>query len=343
MTWASRRWVRVSIGLVITICFLRMALHGLDLSRIRASIEQIRWSVLVIAAIFFTGGYAVRTVRWWWMLRACNAATELRACVWPLVVGVAVNNVVPFRAGDVYRIMAFRQRLRAPVAQLIGTLLMERTLDLIVLLGFFLVGVAFLAHTENSAAYTRTALVVVAAIVLAWTLALVSAKRIKFLFTRLCHHKVLASRGWASAAEDRICQLFDSLEVIRKPSRALGLLAVSVVVWSCEGSVFEIVAYGLSYHGNAYGPWFAFASGTLSTLIPSTPGYLGTFDFFAMSGLLEFEASRGLAVAFAFIVHAVLWLPITVVGITYVVLAAPTTASPQANSSALMGSQDESA
>jgi len=69
--------------------------------------------------------------------------------VWPLLVGVAVNNVVPFRAGDVYRILAFRRQLIAPVVQLIGTLVIDRILDLTVLLGFFIVGVVGLNHSKN--------------------------------------------------------------------------------------------------------------------------------------------------------------------------------------------------
>jgi hypothetical protein len=39
--------------------------------------------------------------------------------------------------------------------------------------------------------------------------------------------------------------------------------------------------------------------GTLSTMIPSSPGYLGTFDFFKAQGLSAHDASPPLAVAFA--------------------------------------------
>lgn len=341
MRLASRRWVRVATGSIITICFLFMVLRGLDIGRVRGSIAQIRWSVLASAVMFLAAGYAVRTVRWWWMLRACNADIEWRACVWPLFAGVAVNNVVPFRAGDVYRIMAFRRQLRAPVIQLIGTLLIERILDLTVLLGFFLVGVACLKRSENSVVYTRTALVFAVAIVLAWSLPLVAGRRLEALFRRWCHHSVLTNRGWANVAEERIRQLFEALNIIRKPGRVVALLAVSLVIWGCEGAIFEIVARGLSYHEDIYGPWFAFASGTLSTLIPSSPGYVGTFDFFAMSGLMEFGATAAQAAAFAFVVHVVLWLPITVAGMTYVVLAAPKPEPIRANASTLVGSEKE--
>jgi len=142
-------------------------------------------------------------------------------------------------------------------------------------------------------------------------------------------------------AEERTRQLFDALNVIRKPSRALGLLAVSAVAWGFEGAIFDLVARGLSYREDMYGPWFAFASGTLSTLIPSSPGYVGTFDFFTMSALMQFGATRALAAAFAFIVHAVLWLPITVVGLTYVLFATSTSASFRASASTLVPTEKE--
>lgn len=314
----------MAIGLIITIFFLGMALRGLDLTRVRGSIEQVRSSVLVSGVMLLATGYGLRAVRWWWMLRASNADIELRACVWPLLAGVAINNVVPFRAGDVYRVLAFRRQLLAPVVQLIGTLIVERILDLTVLLGVFLVGVVGLKHSEHSAAYTRTAIIVIVITVIAWTLTLLVGRRVETLLRRWCQHRLLATRGLAVAAEGRIQQLFEALHVIRRPGRLLTLLAMTAVIWGCEGGIFEIVAQGLSYDGRVYGPWFAFASGTLSTLIPSSPGYVGTFDFFAMSGLVEFGAPVALAAAFAFLVHAVLWFPITAAGMTYILVVSKT-------------------
>ena len=62
------------------------------------------------------------------------------------------------------------------------------------------------------------------------------------------------------------------------------------------------------------------ATGTLATLLPSTPGYVGTFDYFAMLGLTAFGAARDVATAFALSVHAVLWAPTTIVGLVLLVL-----------------------
>jgi hypothetical protein len=54
--------------------------------------------------------------------------------------------------------------------------------------------------------------------------------------------------------------------------------------------------------------------GTLATLLPSTPGYVGTFDYFTLMGLNLYGAERNLAAVFAVVVHILLWLPVTLAG-----------------------------
>jgi uncharacterized membrane protein YbhN (UPF0104 family) len=201
-----------------------------------------------------------------------------------------------------------------------ATLLIERILDATVLLAFLVAGFTALRVAGRSAVYTRTALIVGAGITLAWAILLLFGDRIEKLLRRACHHRIMVSRGLSEIAESHIHQLFGALTVVRTPSRALGLLLMSTAVWSLEGAVFQTVAYGLSYQGPRYGPWFAFTAATLSTLIPSSPGYVGTFDFFAMSGLIAYGASRSLSAAFAFLSHAILWFPLTAAGLLYVLL-----------------------
>ena len=63
------------------------------------------------------------------------------------------------------------------------------------------------------------------------------------------------------------------------------------------------------------GPWFSLAAGTLATAIPSAPGHVGTFDWFAAQGLEAYGASAEVAIAFALTVHAVLWVSSTAAGL----------------------------
>jgi len=112
------------------------------------------------------------------------------------------------------------------------------------------------------------------------------------------------------------------LLVVSPVGRALTLLAATVVAWGLEGSAYACVAWSLSADGSAFAPWFALATGTLATMIPSSPGYVGTFDYFAVQGLTAFGANHVVALTFALLVHLLLWLPVTIVGALF--LVAPT-------------------
>jgi uncharacterized membrane protein YbhN (UPF0104 family) len=61
-------------------------------------------------------------------------------------------------------------------------------------------------------------------------------------------------------------------------------------------------------------PWLSLGAATLATLLPSSPGYVGTFDYFATLGFTAYGASAALATAVALLTHVLLWLPVTVAG-----------------------------
>ena len=57
------------------------------------------------------------------------------------------------------------------------------------------------------------------------------------------------------------------------------------------------------------------AIANLTTLVPSGPGYVGTFEagvLLAVNGALGI--SRGLALSYAVLLHVLLWLPVTIWG-----------------------------
>lgn len=63
------------------------------------------------------------------------------------------------------------------------------------------------------------------------------------------------------------------------------------------------------------GAWLAMPIGSLSTIIPSAPGSLGTFDYFVMEAMKLDGNSINAAASYAFVVHLVLWIPSTIAGV----------------------------
>jgi hypothetical protein len=314
------RWARPAIGLLVTATFVGLLLRNVDLRGLATAFANLSARYLLLAVAFLAAGYAVRILRWWLMLRALERGLPLSACVWPFLTSVAVNNTLPFRAGDALRVFGFRRQLRSPPLRVLGTLVVERLLDLLVLLAFFFLGLLGLPP----GAFPDTLIMVCAWLAggsLCAVLTLILAgPSLHGIVRFVADRPGFNARGWSDAIHRRGTALVEALNVLRAPAQLVTLLGLSIVTWAFEGAVFAVVALAIDTGAAQRGPWFALATSTLATLLPSSPGYVGTFDYFAVLGLTAYGAAREAAVAFALTVHAVLWVPLTASGLLYLLL-----------------------
>jgi hypothetical protein len=314
-----RPTLRTVAGLFVAAAFLWLAFGRVDWSAIAAVLAQATPSLLALGLLSLAGGFFVRIVRWWTMLRALEPGLPLRACVRPFLLSLAVNNTMPLRAGDVVRAVGFREALRSPVMRVVGTLLIERVLDLFVLVALFFVGLLAVPPGKVPPAFVTTAAVLGAGALAGLLVLVFSPRLIRWLVDRVAATPLLAERAWTPRLREAVHRLVDTFALIRSPTRAVQLLSLSLLAWLLEGAMYACVAWALHVGGAAIAPWFAAATGTLATLIPSSPGYVGTFDYFAILGLTAFGARRAAATAFAMAVHLMLWLPVTLVGAAFLI------------------------
>jgi uncharacterized protein (TIRG00374 family) len=305
---------------VITAAFLWFLIHGIDFDALSHTFAKLSITLLALALACLIAGYTVRIIRWWWMLRALEPSLPIKACVWPFLTSIAVNNVMPFRAGDALRVFGFRLQLCSPAVRILGTLVIERILDLVTLLGFFFLGLIGLPSGAFPARFVIGATWLAGFSIAAVLLLILLAPWLGRMLQPIATHWFFANRNLSAAIATHWGHFVDALSLVRSPSRLLLLLGLSVLTWIFEGAVFATVAGAVHAHGGLFGPWFSLGTGTLATLIPSSPGYVGTFDYFAAQGLEAYGAAPAASVVFALTVHAVLWVPLTTAGLTYLTL-----------------------
>jgi uncharacterized membrane protein YbhN (UPF0104 family) len=124
--------------------------------------------------------------------------------------------------------------------------------------------------------------------------------------------------------------LFESFaRVVRpfsRPTRLLlgrvgaGLLALTLGVWVLEGCVVYIVSRSLDVRLGLPGAVFVIVLASFFALLPSAPGYVGTFDAAIVFGLAALSVAGGAAVSIALLLRFVLFVPITVVGLALLVV-----------------------
>lgn len=309
------RIVKFAIGLIVSLAFTWLVVRDLDLQAFWAAMADASMLWISIATAFFFAGYACRVQRWRLMLSDSNPTIGFWRSAIPLFASIAANNVLPFRAGDALRAIAFSRWLRVSTSRVLATLLVERLLDLLSLLIFAALLLSLLAQDlEGAWAALGVGGNLLAAIAIVVLVVLLRPR----LFSGPAHFMARLVRRYSTGSGDRldgiVTRMFDTLAEQARGARMVRLMIWSAFAWALEGCIFYATARALPGITEMAGAVMAFPVATLATLLPSTPGYVGTFDFFAIQMAELAGNPPAAAAAFAVLVHMILWLAATVTG-----------------------------
>jgi uncharacterized membrane protein YbhN (UPF0104 family) len=300
---------RLCLGLAASAFFLGALLAEAHPRAILNAIVQVRpeWAPLALLAIGTS--FALRTQRWAILLRACGSAVRFRDAAVPLMGSVALNNLLPFRAGDAIRIIALQSFTGQVRSRQLGTLILERLFDLCALLSIVIAATWLWppARLDPGWVFAADAVAAGAVVTLVGLLAAPSAARLAIAWSER-HAAQFLPPGRVVLA------YYEATRSLCRPGLLTQTAILTAAAWLAEGGGFWAAAKALGL-ANAL-PTAALGVGlaTLSTGIPSLPAYLGTFDYFAATSAIAFGADRPHAVAFAVLVHALLWIPATALG-----------------------------
>ncbi len=320
----SRKRMLMAGGVLVSLLFLWLALRGKDWPAIAAAFEQADYRWLLPASILVLADYGFRAWRWGVILRPAAGRLLPLSTLFPvLLLGFAANNVLPARAGELWRMWALARRtsLRKTVA--LSTLVVERVFDGFTLL--FLLAVAGLVHPLEGQArlleYGFAALFVL--VLIALLLLLFWEEETLRLATRLMWPFPIGLRERLLSV---VGAFAEGLHALRQPRALLAIMASSLLAWGTQALSFAalLLAFGL-----VNSPAHLFSTSILMLavvnlliMIPAGPGNVGTWEAAGLLALALAGASTGraeLATAMVLATHMLQWVLVTGLG---VVLAA---------------------
>lgn len=312
------KFLRLAVGAAIAATLLYLTVRHIQWHGAVAILANVDAWYFCAAIAALTATYCVRILRWTIMLRTFDESIRWRTAAGPFMASFALNNLMPFRFGDIVRCFGFRRAIAVTPPRVLGTVLVERILDFVALLTIFGAVLGVARPQSVQATYLTHSAIIVAVILIPCMAAIlyppvagaliVRLRRLPFLMhIRIVHKTALFA-----------LRAIRSLKIVGMGGRTPILLGLSFTAWLLEGLCFFMVVCGLHGHTGWLGSLFSMASGTLATLIPSTPGYVGTFDLFTKMGLTAFGEPATRAAVEALTIHAMLWLPITAVGLVYI-------------------------
>jgi len=306
-----RSW-KFWLGLAISVAFLALALRGLKLDEFTAALRTANyWWILPGVGVYFVGVWT-RTWRWQFMLNHLRRV-PLRRLFPIVVIGYMGNNIYPARAGEVLRSYVLRRKEGIAISASLATVVLERLFDGLVMLLFVFVTLPFIGLP---AAYRWFVIIFSALFGLALLVFLALASLPGYVQPI---YAWFVERLVPRRFRPRVHALFDSfiegLQSLRSPRDVALIFLASTCIWLCETLKYWFVMHAFPQMWVSFGVLMLMtAVVNLFTTIPSTPGYIGTFDAPGIAILTRFGVPQGIATGYTLVLHVALWLPITVLG-----------------------------
>jgi len=316
-----KRW-HFWLGALVSAIFLWLALRGLRLDSFWATLRSAQYGWLFPGiAVYFLAVW-VRAWRWHYLLKPVKAVST--KTMFPIVaIGYAGNNIFPARAGEVLRAVVLKRREGISVSASLATIVIERVFDGVVMLGFVFVNLPELAKTATSDSGFVGSIQSLAV----WGAGAFFGALAIFLLAAMFPRKTLRLAEWGidhflpARWQDRVKDLthrfLEGLASLRSPLNALMVFLTSIVIWLLETGKYWFVMHAFPFEVGFFALMLMNGIVNLATTIPSAPGYIGTFDAPGIAVLSAYGVPQEIAAGYTLVLHAALWLPITLLGLYY--------------------------
>jgi glycosyltransferase 2 family protein len=261
------------------------------------------WGLLGIGLLLYAGATVARGWRWDRILRSTHLRHSSADAYALIPVGYMGNTILPARGGELLRIFLLSERSAALKREVLGSILPERLLDAAA------IGLLFAGLTLARVAGAPTGLwpaVVALCVVVAAVIAAVAYLRLRIAG----HLQSFADRVRPVAKASRL--------LLTREGAALALTTVGV--WLSEGVIFWLVAQALGARMTVPEAVFVTVLAGLAALVPSGPGYVGTYDGAALFALHALDVTGGDAIGIVILFRFIVFVPITLVGLVLMIV-----------------------
>ena len=305
MALSRKTILRTVIGLAISGVAIWILARSVDVPRTFDVLRTANpaWILAMLGAVAID--IASRGARWQALLEPIKRLPYRRVLGYTYV-GYLANNVLPARLGELVRSHALGEGEGVSRPTVLGTVVVERIVDTVIVVGLAALAVLILGVAGTMATAVVLGAGFVGLLVIGLVLAMVShrlpgADRVTEVATRYPRVLELARR------------LRDGLAVASRPMTLVRALLFSAAAWGASIATFIFGGQAVGIELSISQAALMTSGVALATIVPSAPGYVGTFELTAVSIATIFDADPDAAFAMALLVHAMI-LGVTSVG-----------------------------
>jgi glycosyltransferase 2 family protein len=305
------------LGLAVSLACLVLSLRDVDYSGVMAGLRKINGWLLFLAILSVLATFLVKAVRWKMLFQPVDRPSVQKAFAIQAI-GMLFNTFAPARLGDLARAYLIGESEETSKVYALGTVVVEKFLDLIFLLFTMLLVLSQIVAPDwltsgFSGSGNSTQRLVIAIVIgggvfglLIWRGPAISGW-LRRLFRFL-------PATWVKWLDAQINLGIRSLDVLRQPGQLAVVLGLSVASWILAASTNALVLAAMGLKLSIWASVLLLVVLQAGLSVPSSPGRLGVFHYLTLVTLVFLGVEREAALSSGVILHLVVIGPIGIVG-----------------------------
>ncbi|MBM01883.1 MAG: hypothetical protein CL762_04105 [Chloroflexi bacterium] len=319
---------KILIGTFISIVCLFLMIRIIDnFDKTLESLKSIPLLYVSLGFFIYFISLFIRTIRWKILLNEQVKNLKFISLFKVVISGYMFNNLLPARLGEFARIYHLNLVKKINKSFTLGTILTERITDVIALILFLIVGFIFIPlefiekfsnnlNLSIGIIYTSILTLLVATILFVFII-------ITGIWRPITNKLMLFIKKFKSNFNpDRYIESFTEGAFSISNLRLINVTLMALCLWAVEFSMFYLISiqFNFGIENLFIAILFFGIFSNLGGIIPSTSGGWGPFEVIGTIVLTSFGVNSNEAAAFTILVHLILWLPISILGLgTFIV------------------------
>lgn len=289
---------------------LYFSLRGIDWTGVWHTLTHANLGLVAVAAGIVTVSLFLRAVRWRVLLLA-QGHVDVATAFWATSAGYFGNNFLPARAGELVRTMMVSSRCGLGRMFVLTTALSERLCDAITLV--VISSIVLLTLPVRPGWFDHAARPF-AILGLGGALSIAVLPRLEGLLRHLLGLLPVPD-GLRDKLRYAMEQILVGIRSFHDPGRLFRFLGLTMIIWFGDGIATIVGMHSLGMSVSLPLALLLITGLGLGSALPSTPGYVGIYQFVAVSVLTPFGFSKTDAIAYILLAQALQYVVITVWGL----------------------------
>ena len=306
------------LGLALSAVFMYLAFRDADIGNTWSVIKSADLLLLTLATLLLLSQYIIRAWRWYIFLEPIQR-TSFSNRLLSILIGFAANCLLPVRLGEFIRANYLGHKEQISKSTTFATVIIERIFDGLILLLVLLIAILTIRFPEESFNVSGISIRTLGLFIfLAYILGILFLIGFRYktewslaVFNTVFFFLPIRIRA-------KLTDIIRNFSLGLLPAKNLQgwILAIfySLLLWTVSLFQIHLVAMSIGVEIPFVATFLVLAFASFGVMIPSAPGFVGTFHFWVKYGFILFGISHEEALSAAILFHATFFFPTIIVG-----------------------------